>query len=533
MTAKSGTSTGYRLIEGRLGFVAILCVVLAYVVMAQGPGWNQNAHYSLVRSLSNGTPEIDKTRFETGDWYSTGDITFYGGHVYAAKAPGLAFASMAGYLPLKAADIWNSGDDTRMLWWLTLWTVVLPSAVMLLLVRQVADRLQPGTGTLVAVTLGLATLVLPFSTLYFAHLLSATLGFAAFAVLWYERQGPPRPELVGAGGLLAGLATSTEYPLAIIAAAVGLYAAWRRPFVSRAVTYAAGAVVGVLPLLLYQWWAFGSPTHFAYENVYGGLNRTGTFGVNAPSFRVTTELLFSTTGLLRLSPVLALAAVGLVLLYRRGHRAEAVLAAGISLAYLVYNSGYETPFGGRSPGPRFLIAILPFLALGLGPIFASRPLTTLLLAVVSIVLMVSVTVTHPIYASDGHWFARFSDQDFSATVLSFFRNFTLDSDKLPSSTHWAPLLVFFVPVALAFALALAEWPRKRPTSSDTLTGVACLAGWLALQHVTPKLIAGNGVVRRDWGPALTLLLTAAVAVVALALPRLFRAAPPPVRTRDS
>ena len=49
------------------------------------------------------------------------------------------------------------------------------------------------------------------------------------------------------------------------------------------------------------------------------------------------------------------ALAALVPLYRRGWRAEAALIGGLSLAFLVYNAGYDVPFGGDSPGPRFLI----------------------------------------------------------------------------------------------------------------------------------------------------------------------------------
>ena len=37
----------------------------------------------------------------------------------------------------------------------------------------------------------------------------------------------------------------------------------------------------------------------------------------------------------------------------------------VAAAYFVYNAGYWLPFGGGTPGPRFLIPMLPFLALGL------------------------------------------------------------------------------------------------------------------------------------------------------------------------
>ena len=39
--------------------------------MAQGAGWNQSAHYALVRALSDGTPQIDRTQYETGTWTRT------------------------------------------------------------------------------------------------------------------------------------------------------------------------------------------------------------------------------------------------------------------------------------------------------------------------------------------------------------------------------------------------------------------------------------------------------------------------------
>lgn len=485
--------------------------------MAQGAGWNQNAHYALVRALSNGTPQIDRTQYETGTWYRTGDYMTFEGHYYAAKAPGLAFASLPAYLPLKAAGIWDSGDATRMLWFLTLWTVVLPAGILLVLVRGAAERLQPGTGTVAAVTLGVATLILPFSTLYFAHLLSATLGFAAFAVLWRERDGLPRLGPVALAGLLAGLATTTEYPLGIIALILGLYAVSRAHFVARGLAYAAGGVVGALPLLLYQWWAFGSPAHFSYTNVYGGLNATGTFGVTAPSFRQAMDLLFSSLGLLRLSPVLALAIPGVVLMYRRGRRAEALVVGAISISFVAYNAGYETPFGGNSPGPRFLIAILPFLALALAPVFVARPLTTLALAVPSAVIMVVVTVTHPIENWAGHaqWFQRLGDGNYSATVLSFFRPLSLDDLSLPSSTTWYPLLLFLVPLVLAVAFAAADRLRVRLSRQDAITGGACLVGWLVIQRQGPKLL-------EDDRSLVVLALVAAVIVLALALPHVYR-----------
>ena len=265
--------------------------------------------------------------------------------------------------------------------------------LLVLLVARVVERFEPGLGPLSGITVGLATLVLPFSTMLFVHVLSALLGFAAFALLVHERDRRESLALVGAAGLLAGLAVTTEYALVIVAVVLGLYAVSRRHAVRRAAVYVCSAAVGLVPLLLYNRWAFGSTSHLSYADAIAvpgksghdvlGLNGPGLFGVGRPHPRVALELLFSNRGLLVLSPVLALAGVGTVLLYRRGWRAEALTIGVIALAFLAYDSGYVNPFGGDVPGPRFLIPAIPFLGVALAPCYRRLPGPTLALAVAS------------------------------------------------------------------------------------------------------------------------------------------------------
>jgi hypothetical protein len=405
----------------RARWLAVLAVVLAYASLPQGIGWNQNAHYALVRALANGTPVIDRYRGETGD------VALVDGHYYASKAPGLAFATVVPFVVLDElgvrsvmARVPGASDSTvGMLWALGLVGVVLPGALLLLLIRRLAETLEPGLGTATAVTAGLGTLLLPFGTLFFAHVLSAALGFAAFALLWLERRRevPARPGLVAASGLLAGLAITTEYPLAVVAVIVGIYAAAGGDLVRRATAYAGGVAVGLLPLAAYNWWAFGSPLTLSIENTVG---QPGRFGLEAPSFSTASELLFGRVGLLRMTPVVALGAVGVVLLYRRGQRAEALVIGSVAAAFLVWNSAYFDPFGGFSPGPRFLIPALPFLTVPLALTFARLPRTTIALGAFSVVMMVAVTISGPLLAFDGRWFDRIADGWFGGVPLLLF-----------------------------------------------------------------------------------------------------------------
>jgi hypothetical protein len=504
-----------------LGLAAILSITAAYATLVQGPGWNQNSHFALVRAIADqGVPWIDVSRYQTGQTV-TYDISVYKGHTYSNKAPGFAFAALPAYLAMEAAgQAWPPTDASGQLWFLGLWIVVLPAFVLLLLVRRLADELEPGFGTAAAITLGAGTLMLPFATLFFSHILSALLGFAAFAVLWYERRRAASLTLVAAAGLLTGYAVTTEFPNVIIAAILGLAAVARPSRIRRAAAFGVGALVGLAPLLAYDQWAFGSPFRVPYSYTTG-FGSTGSLFLTPPSFRRLIELLFAPVGILRTTPVLALAAVGIVLLFRRGCRYEAFVVAGIGLAFLVLEASYATPFGGGSPGPRQLIPMLPFLALPLAAAFERIPLTTSVLAVVSVVEMVAATITHPIIYKENHadWFHRLGAGDFSATVLTFFggRRFT-DALLLRSTPGWLPLLVFLVLVLLAIAFTAAGRPPIAIRPRDALQAGLCLCGWALLDHEGPKMLYGGHGVGREWAPAVVLSIAAGVVIVASVVP---------------
>jgi hypothetical protein len=492
--------------------LAGLTLLLAWLVPAHDPSWNQNAHYALVRALADGKPYIDRSVFEMRANVvrgGTGDVAVFHGHSYAAKAPGLAFWTLPAFLALKAAgDAKPSGDLYRILWLLTLWAAVLPATVLFLLVRMLADRVAPGYGTITAATLGVATLVLPFASLFFAHVLTAALAFGAFALLWHERHASARLPVVGCAGLLAGFAVTVELPSVILVGALAGYLLARERRLARMLTYCGGAALGVLPLLVFNQWAFGSITHLSYAGVAGGANRKGLFGVTIPSFHVASALLFSTIGLLRLAPVLLLAAVGVVFLYRQGKRAEALLIAGLSFAYLLFNSGYETPFGGYSPGPRFLVPLVPFLVLPLALVYQRLPVTTIVLAAASAVQMIVITMTNPLYAVFGNWFGRLWARNLDRTALGF-----------GGGSHRAmPLFALLLLCAAVFAVLAT--PRPPVSRREIARGALALTAWLLIAYESPTLVH-NG------GPQLVLLYAAVTTAVLISLlvPRMLFAGP--------
>jgi hypothetical protein len=451
----------------RWWLLALVALAVAFAWPMQVNGWNQNAHYALVRALAvDGTPQIDRSRNEIGD-LGTGDVAFYKGHWYAAKAPGLAFLSVPPFLVVDALGMRTTGDPTRVIWALHLVGAALAAVALLVLVRSVAERLEPGFGTAAAVTLGLATLVLPFATLFFSHVLGALLGFAAFALLVRERAGPERIGLVGAAGALAGLAVFAEYPLAIAGAIVGLYALTRPGLVRRGAAYTGGVLAGVVPLLLFNWWAFGTPTHIAYEDYYaGGEKAGGVFGFGMPSLGHAHDLLFQTMGLLVLTPVVAAGVAGGVLMLRR-RRAEALVVLGVVGAYFLYNASlrYASPFGGLGP-PRYLFPMLPFLGVAFAAAYRRFPLATLALALVSLAQMALITATGALAAYDGQWLDRAVDRLFVQTGAA-----------LVDVTGWYSIGPFFLAVAAAALAAALGSERLASSSTDVLAAGGALAAW--------------------------------------------------------
>jgi hypothetical protein len=526
----------------RLALVAILFVGLAYATMIQSFSWNQTSHYDLIRSLN-----VEKTNIDAFQ-ENTGDKVFYKGHWYSARAPGLALFSMPFYDVLKGLDAerWARSSEAmrgedEMIYLVGLWGNVLPGLLLLVLVWQVAERFEPGFGAAAAVSLGLGTMVLPLSTLLFSHVFTAFLGFAAFALMLRERDGPPAPSLLALAGLAMGYAVASEYPLLFVAVVLGLYLLSRRDaltprrVLTRTGAYIAGGIVGIVPLLIYNRYTFHSWTHLAYSDV--PRQQKGFFGIAAPSLKVLATLLFDSRGLLTISPVLIMGAIGTVLLYKRGKRAEALTIAGICVCYVGYNSGYYLPFGGGFMGPRFLTTMLPFLAFPIALAFKRFPAPTITLAAVSITTTVIATITHPLVGYENEtavWTRFLSKGFFQPTIASSYG----------LGRGWGGIWPFLLAAAIGIVLAALASSRVRLTPAALAWGLLALIAWALFAAIAPTALGIDhqgllSIVGAGDKTALNLklhsgiryplthlvLIAGVVGLIALAAARLFRNAP--------
>ena len=256
-----------------------------------------------------------------------------------------------------------------------------------LLIGRICEGLQPGYGAAALTAYALGMLVAPLAATSFEHVTAGAVGLSAFALAWARR-----PALAG---LVAGASILVAYEAALIVVALAVYVTLQSRHALLAYTLALSPALAAL--LAYNQLAFGAPWHFSYNYVGGQFaaqQAQGFFGLHLPSAHSLHLVLTGPRGLLLVSPIMLAAAYGLVLL-ARDHLAEAIVCASISFAFFLLDSGYFDPIGGLSPGPRFLVPSLPFLALGLAPAFARRFRLTATLTLVSVIATTATTLTWP------------------------------------------------------------------------------------------------------------------------------------------
>jgi hypothetical protein len=412
---------GDRATAGLLGL--LLFVTYAYFVSP--PSWNENSRFDLVRSL------VERHRLDIDPYeHDTGDKSVRDGHSYSDKAPGASFLAVPAYSvfyglrwltggsqasSLPAAGHREEGElpylvntaFRRALYVCNLSTNAVAGALLGAVFFVVLGRrfgVPAGPALVATASLSLGSLVLPYATMFYGHVLAALFLFVAFALL-AERDALSGRRLAAAGAA-AGLAVVTELPAAPVAVLLGAYAVIAVRPRSRALWYLAGSAGPLLLLLAYQYAAFGAALRPGYALVSrpefaAGMSH-GVMGVGVPRPAVLfAELFGRSRGLLYLSPILVLGFVGLgrrLVAVWADHRAraEVAVASAVVVYFLLMNAGYYMWYGGSALGPRHVIPALPFLCLGIPFAFRRpRPLLVGALLAVSAVNQLAATAVQP------------------------------------------------------------------------------------------------------------------------------------------
>jgi hypothetical protein len=250
---------------------------------------------------------------------------------------------------------------------------------------------------LLGATLAFATYLWPHSRTFFSEPLTALLMLGSFYLLARTRYMSPATRRgialqMAASGALLALVLATKIQYAVAVPAFVLYLAWpllsrqrdnspvsRSQFLRRVVYWGAGFVVGLLPLMLYNWSVFGSPLVTGY-----GTDLRATF--KTPLGEGVYGLLLSPgKGLVWYAPPVLLAAWGLWR-FARKHKAEVVFVLLLGASIVTLFALYAFWHGDGSWGPRYLIPFLPFALLPAIALFdrlgSMAPLKSLAVAVV-------------------------------------------------------------------------------------------------------------------------------------------------------
>lgn len=359
---------------------------IAYAYFFQGGGWNQNTRFALTRAIvEQQTLRIDSTARAEGRLI-TGDFAERDGHLYSDKAPGASLAAVpaVALASYATANPPSPAEVTLLGYVATLATSAVPTALAALLLGACAEALgASAAGALLAVgVFALGSPAWAYATLLWGSAMATACLMGAFAAALALRARPGGNENRDAGlglvvGLCGGWATLTEYPAAVpaaILAALAVTSVWSEPGRRKPVLMgvAAGAVLTAALLAMYNSAAFGSAFTLGYARIraFEGM-RQGLFGVTRPRAEVLGEILFGAyRGLGRLAPALLLGPLGLWSLTRNpGHRAPSLAAALIAAYYVLLNASYAYWDGGWSYGPRHMAPALPFLAMGLAPLW--------------------------------------------------------------------------------------------------------------------------------------------------------------------
>ncbi len=454
----------------RREIVLALALLFCYGFFRQVPAWNEYSRYDLVRALvDDRTTSIDPYQGNTGD------KSYYNGHYYSDKTPGSALMGVPAYLLLSASYVATGAgtpDPVATVQALAFVASGIPTVLLILLLLRF---LRPAVGEpwalVVSLGYGLGSIAFPFATMYFGHAASAFFLFAAFYLLWRARalERPGRRYVLA--GFLAGCAVVVEISALLGVLVLLGYALsdgrpterrlrrlrWRGPTLM-----VAGALVPAATLLAYDWLSFGSPFSLGYSNLTSGAFAQGMgqgiLGVTWPKLDVLVDLLVGTRGILRLAPWLVVAPLGLLALRRRDLRREVLVCLAIVVVFLLFNAGYYLPFGGWTPGPRFLTPALPFAAVLVALVPRGlRPLVALLIAVGAAVFLVA-TATMPnapeLYTDPltQLWLPRLLDRNLAETVA-----------WLRWGLHGIePLLAVVLGLAVAGAALLATYRTDAP-----------------------------------------------------------------------
>jgi len=394
---------------------------IIYAFFVQWYGWNEESRFALTRAM------VDEGRLQIDSYYNqTGDRATYNGHYYSDKEPGASFLSVPVYAAWKLfysifsnsfggsrevvtqvingvriASIVNPGFFvlTAMLL-IAFFISPLLSAFTVLLVYKISRYFTANESyrLLLAAVYGLGTLAFPNALLFMGQSPAAFFGFIAFYLLFkikndYSAKDKEKNKnlVLVVAGILMGLSIITEYSTLLI----GLVLIYYSFFADRKKypLFIVGLVIGLLPLLAYNYAIFGTPfeltrahvDHSLYPLAYTvnnsvnpatstrtdqinllgpleGIIRYLQFEPRVDPYVLLRMMFYPYRGIFFYYPILLLSVIGLYYMYKK-FKIESIVIAAVFVLFMLALSSRVNWWGNYSFGNRHLMPIMPFFVL--------------------------------------------------------------------------------------------------------------------------------------------------------------------------
>lgn len=418
---------------GRLRSVArgwrVELLLFAFVVVLVGPliheyGAQQASRYALSAAIwEEQTLQLDSYEGVLGIDRSERD-----GHIYSDKAPLQPFLGVPVYAIHKAVG----GESAKTLrvvenlgvWWMTLWMSAIPLGLLAVVMYRFVNRYRP-RALVPTLAFVVATMLLPFGAVLFGHVLAALFLFWSFSMISRDR---PKPTAMMLAGAAAGAAVAVEYTSAlgvVVLAGLVLLRARRRFG-----WFVLGGVPFVIALALYHWAAFGSPLTHPYQwSAFSGPVTEAAAPLSmfaSINLERIPQVFFAGRGFLIATPLVVLGLYGLIRMLRspqRQHRQTGWVAILMFVLYLGLVVLWGNPWGGESPGPRYMMPAIPFLVIGVAMAWDRSRLLSRAAWAVGAVTMGLATLTDPLFSRDiggglPQWIQLAAEGDIVPTVFT-------------------------------------------------------------------------------------------------------------------
>lgn len=304
-----------------------------------------------------------------------GDVLTYQGRVYPIKQPGIGIVGGMTYLPLSKIGIKYSTDYLRSSSWVTLWTTIIPSALISVIIFFITLKLTKkySLSMLIGAGVILTTTLLPYSN--FPHhdtvaMLPLYISILCLLEGYIARKEKHQRDYVFYAGIMLGLSFFfSMLPLSFIVS-LGIVVLWSFGY-RETIKFALGGFIGLIPSFMYNYFVLGGLLHF--PNLMGSsVDTIPSLSINQLTY-LSRYLLQPGLSIILFAP---LAVVGLCkAIIVKPMTDYGILLKRITILatifFLFHLSSFETE-GDLQYGPRYLLPLIPLWFIGLSDLLDKK-----------------------------------------------------------------------------------------------------------------------------------------------------------------